>query len=131
MEMPPIVSPEEWKAAREELLVEEKKVTRARDALAAKRRRMPRMAVDKEYAFEGPEGRVSLSDLFDGRSQLIVYRYFYDPGMESYPDKGCPGCSFLADQVAHLAHLNARDATLVFVSRAQQDLLQSWQKRMG
>ena len=89
MKIPPVVSPEEWQAAREELLVEEKKLTRARDALAAKRRRMPRMAVEKDYRFEGSEGPVSLLDLFEGRRQLIVYRFFYDPGMESYPERGC------------------------------------------
>jgi predicted dithiol-disulfide oxidoreductase (DUF899 family) len=114
MNMPPIVSPEEWASAREELLVKEKEVTRARDALAAERRRMPRMAVEKDYRFEGPEGPVSLLDLFDGRRQLI-----------------CPGCSFLADQVAHLAHLNARDTTLVFVSRAPQENIEQWKARMG
>jgi predicted dithiol-disulfide oxidoreductase (DUF899 family) len=131
MNMPPVVSPEEWDAAREELLVKEKEVTRARDALAAERRRMPRMAVEKSYEFDGPDGRVGLPDLFEGRRQLVVYRFFYDPGMESYPERGCGGCSFLADQVAHLAHLNARDTTLVFVSRAPQDLIASWKERMG
>ena len=81
MKTPPIVSPQEWEAARERLLVNEKELTRARDALAAQRRRMPRMAVEKEYAFEGPDGRVSLLDLFDGRRQLIVYRFFFEPGV--------------------------------------------------
>ena len=99
MDTPPVVSPEEWEAAREELLVEEKKLTRARDALAAKRRRMPRMAVEKDYRFEGPDGPASLLDLFEGRRQLIVYRFFFDPGMDNYPERGCPGCSFLADQL--------------------------------
>ena len=79
MNMPPIVSPQEWEAAREELLVKEKELTRARDALAAERRRMPWMAVEKEYRFEGPDGPASLLDLFDGRRQLIVYRAFYGP----------------------------------------------------
>ena len=131
MSMPPIVSPEEWASAREELLVKEKKVTRARDALAAERRRMPRMAVEKGYRFEGPDGPVSLLDLFDGRSQLIVYRFFYEDGVKGFPEHGCPGCSFLADQVAHLAHLNARDTTLVFVSRAPQENIAQWKARMG
>ena len=106
MKTPPIVSPQEWDAAREELLVEEKKLTRARDALAAKRRRMPWMAVEKEYRFDGPEGPVSLLDLFEGRRQLIVYRAFYAPDVTTYPQEGgayperaCVGCSFLADQV--------------------------------
>jgi predicted dithiol-disulfide oxidoreductase (DUF899 family) len=131
MNMPPIVSPQEWDAAREELLVEEKQLTRARDALAAKRRRMPRMAVEKDYAFEGPDGRASLLDLFDGRHQLIVYRFFYEPGVAGWPEKGCPGCSQVADQVAHPAHLNARDTTLAFVSRAPQADIQRWRARMG
>jgi predicted dithiol-disulfide oxidoreductase (DUF899 family) len=131
MNMPPIVSPEEWASAREVLLVKEKEVTRARDALAAERRRMPRMAVEKDYRFEGPEGPVSLLDLFDGRRQLIVYRFFYEDGVKGFPEHGCPGCSFLADQVAHLAHLNARDTTLVFVSRAPQENIEQWKARMG
>jgi predicted dithiol-disulfide oxidoreductase (DUF899 family) len=131
MNMPPVVSPEEWQAARDELLVEEKKLTRARDALAAKRRRMPRMAVEKDYAFEGPNGPATLLDLFEGRRQLIVYRFFFDPGMESYPERGCGGCSFVADQVAHLAHLNARDTTLAFISRAPQPEIQRWKTKMG
>jgi predicted dithiol-disulfide oxidoreductase (DUF899 family) len=131
MNMSPIVSPEEWASAREELLVKEKEVTRARDALAAERRRMPRMAVEKDYRFEGPDGPASLLDLFDGRRQLIVYRFFYEPGVKGFPEHGCPGCSFLADQVAHLAHLNARDTTLVFVSRAPQEDIKRWKARMG
>jgi predicted dithiol-disulfide oxidoreductase (DUF899 family) len=131
MNTPPVVSPQEWEAARQELLVEEKQLTRARDALAARRRRMPRMAVDKDYRFEGPDGPVSLLDLFAGRRQLIVYRFFFEPGVAGFPDSGCPGCSFLADQVAHLAHLNARDTTLVFVSRAPQPDIERWKARMG
>ena len=118
MNTPPIVSPEEWSAAREAMLVKEKELTRARDALAAERRRMPWMAVEKEYRFEGPDGPVSLADLFEGRRQLVVYRFFYEDDVAGFPEHGCPGCSFLADQVAHLAHLNARDTTLAFVSRA-------------
>src|SRR5918994_5125738 len=120
MQTPPIVSPQEWNAARDELLVEEKKMTRARDALAAKRRRMPWMAVEKEYEFEGPQGKASLLDLFEGRRQLIVYRAFFEPGVYGWPEHACRGCSMVADQVAHVAHLNARNTTLVFVSRAPQ-----------
>src|SRR3954465_7368581 len=125
MNLPPIVSPEEWQAAREKLLVKEKEVTRTRDALAAERRRMPWMAVDKEYRFEGPNGPASLADLFEGRRQLIVYRAFYAPDVTTYPPSGgayperaCVGCSFGADQVAHPAHLNARGTTPALVSRA-------------
>jgi predicted dithiol-disulfide oxidoreductase (DUF899 family) len=131
MNLPPIVSPQEWEAARERLLVEEKRLTRARDALAAKRRRMPRMAVEKEYRFDGPTGPAGLLDLFEGRRQLIVYRFFYEPGVAGWPDSGCRGCSMVADQIAHPAHLNARDTTLALVSRAPQRDIQRWQARMG
>ena len=131
MKMPPVVSAEEWKSAREKMLVKEKEHTRARDALAAERRRMPRMAVEKEYRFEGPNGPASLLDLFDGRRQLVVYRFFYDPDVDGWPEKGCPGCSLVADQVAHPAHLNARDTTLAFVSRAPQDHIEGLKGRMG
>ena len=131
MNLPPIVSEQEWTAAREELLVKEKEMTRARDALAAERRRMPRLAVTKEYRFDGPTAPASLLDLFEGRRQLIVYRFFYEPGVKGWPESGCPGCSFVADQVAHLAHLNARDTTLAFASRAPQEDIARWKNRMG
>ncbi len=131
MNLPPVVSAEEWKAAREEMLAKEKELTRARDALAAERRRMPRLAVEKEYRFEGPDGPASLLDLFAGRRQLIVYRFFFDPDVKGFPEQGCPGCSFVADQIAHLAHLNARDTTLVFVSRGQQADIARLKERMG
>src|SRR3712207_5904190 len=131
MDVPPIVSAQEWEAARLELLVKEKELTRARDALAAERRRMPRMAVEKDYRFEGPNGPAGLVDLFDGRRQLVVYRFFFEPGASGWPERGCRGCSFVADQVAHPAHLNARDTTLVFVSRAPQADIERWTARMG
>jgi predicted dithiol-disulfide oxidoreductase (DUF899 family) len=131
MELPPIVTPQEWDVARRQLLVKEKEHTRAGDALAAQRRKMPRVAVDKDYLFDGPGGPASLLDLFDGRRQLIVYRFFFQADVAGWPDAGCPGCSMLADQVAHLAHLNARDTTLVFVSRAPQDAITGLKKRMG
>jgi len=118
MNMPPIVSPQEWDAAREELLVNEKELTRARDALAAERRRMPRMDVEKEYRFEG-------------RRQLILYRFFFEPGVGNWPESGCPGCSFMADQMGHVAHLNARDTTLVLASRAPQEDIERYRTRMG
>jgi predicted dithiol-disulfide oxidoreductase (DUF899 family) len=97
MTMQPIVSEEQWRAAREELLAKEKELTRARDAMAADRRRMPRMAVEREYAFEGPDGPLNLAGLFDGRSQLIVYRFFFEPGVNGWPEKGCAGCSMVAE----------------------------------
>ena len=94
MKTPPIVSPEAWEAARLEMLVKEKAFTRARDRLAAERRRMPWMPVEKTYQFEGPKGNASLLDLFEGRSQLIVYRAFFEPGVAGWPDHACRGCSF-------------------------------------
>lgn len=95
MHKPPVVSPQAWEAAREQLLVKEKAETRARDALAAERRRMPWMAVEKGYAFEGPQGKVSLLDLFDNRHQLILYRAFYEPGVFGWPEHACRGCSMV------------------------------------
>jgi predicted dithiol-disulfide oxidoreductase (DUF899 family) len=137
MRTPAIVSPEEWRSARHDLLGREKEFTRARDALAAQRRRMPWMAVDKEYWFEGPSGRVTLEDIFEGRRQLVLYRAFYGPEVTtyaeggSYPERACVGCSMVADQVAHPAHLNARDTTLAFASRAPQDHIQGLKQRHG
>src|SRR5882757_5918467 len=131
MNTPPIVSPAEWEAARRQLLVKEKELTRARDGLAAERRRMPWLAVQKEYEFDGPQGQASLLDLFEGRRQLIVYRAFFEPGVDGWPDHACRGCSMIADQVAHVAHLNARDTTLVFASRAPQADISRLKARMG
>ncbi|MBE1577305.1 DUF899 domain-containing protein [Amycolatopsis roodepoortensis] len=125
------VSAAEWEEARLRLLVKEKELTRARDALAAERRRMPWLVVEKPYEFEGPSGPVNLLDLFEGRRQLIVYRAFFDPGVEGFPDHACKGCSLVADQVAHVAHLNARDTTLAFVSRGGQADLARMKARMG
>jgi predicted dithiol-disulfide oxidoreductase (DUF899 family) len=137
MNTPPIVSAEQWHTAREKLLVKEKELTRARDALAAERRRMPWTAVEKDYRFEGPDGPATLADLFAGRRQLIVYRAFYAsdvttyPPGGAYPERACVGCSMVADQVAHPAHLNARDTTLAYVSRAPQAEIQRLKARMG
>jgi predicted dithiol-disulfide oxidoreductase (DUF899 family) len=127
----PIVSPQEWQAAREQLLVKEKALTRARDALAAERRRMPWTAVEKAYEFDGPAGKVSLLDLFEGRRQLIVYRAFFEPGVHGWPEHACIGCSLGADQVSNLAHLNARDTALVYVSRAPRADIARLKARMG
>jgi len=128
---PPIVTPQAWEAAREEMLVKEKAFSRARDTLAAERRRMPWMAVEKAYAFEGPKGKTSLLGLFEGRRQLILYRAFFEPGVYGWPEHACRGCSLGADQVAHLAHLNARDTTLAFASRAPQADIACLKARMG
>jgi predicted dithiol-disulfide oxidoreductase (DUF899 family) len=126
-----IVPPEEWANALDQMLVKEKELTHARDALAAERRRMPWMAVEKKYEFEGPDGKVSLLDLFEGRRQLIVYRAFYDPDVYGWPDHACRGCSLGADQVSHLSHLNQRDTTLVYASRAPQANIERLKERMG
>jgi predicted dithiol-disulfide oxidoreductase (DUF899 family) len=131
MKTPPIVTAQDWEAARQQLLVKEKELTRARDALAAQRRRMPWLAVEKDYAFDGPQGRVNLAGLFEGRRQLIVYRAFFEPGVYGWPEHACPGCSLVADQVAHVSHLNARDTTLAFVSRAPQPQIARVKERMG
>jgi predicted dithiol-disulfide oxidoreductase (DUF899 family) len=137
MNTPNVVSSQEWEAAHQQLLVKEKEYLRAGDALAAERRRMPWMAVEKEYRFEGPDGPASLVDLFERRRQLIVYRAFYGPEVTtyaeggSYPERACVGCSFLADQVSNLAHLNARDVTLAFASRAPQAEIQGLKERHG
>ena len=134
MDTPAIVSAQEWAAEHQRMLVKEKELTKARDELAALRRRMPWAEVDKEYEFVGPNGsdeRVSLLDLFQGRRQLIVYRAFFEPGVHGWPDHACVGCSFGADQVADLAHLNARDTTLVYASRAPQANIARLKARMG
>src|ERR1700759_4143306 len=124
MQTPPIVSADEWKAAYEDMLVKEKELTRTRVALAAMRRRMPWTLVERPYEFESADGTLSLLDLFAGRRQLLVYRAFMDPGLHGWPDHGCVGCSLMADNIGNLAHLNAPDTTLVYVSRASQaDLL--------
>ena len=127
----PVVSPQEWQSAWQEMLVKEKELTRARDALAAQRRRMPWQAIEKEYVFDGPDGKKSLLDLFDGRRQLIIYRAFLDPGVHGWPEHGCVGCSLMADHIGNLSHLNARDTTMVYASRGQQSDIERIKARMG
>src|SRR5246127_2261897 len=131
MNTPPIVSAQEWAIAHDQLLVKEKEVMGAHDALAAQRPRMPCLAVDKEYEFEGPEGKVSLLGLFQGRRQLIVYRAFVGPDIDGWPDHGCRGCSMIADHIGNLAHLNVPPTTLVFASRAPQPGIEHLKARMG
>ena len=131
MKNPAIVAPQDWEAARQRLLVKEKEVTRARDALAAERRRMPWLAVDKAYEFDGPGGPATLLDLFEGRRQLIIYRAFFEPGVIGWPDHACHGCSMMADQVANLAHLNARDITFAYATRGSQADITRLKERMG
>jgi predicted dithiol-disulfide oxidoreductase (DUF899 family) len=131
MQTPSIVAPEDWEAARLRLLVQEKEVMKARDAMAAERRRMPWTEVTEPYEFDGPSGRAALVDLFEGRRQLIVYRAFLEPGVHGWPEHACVGCSMVADQVAHVAHLHARDTTLAFASRASQEDIARVKARMG
>jgi predicted dithiol-disulfide oxidoreductase (DUF899 family) len=130
MNLPNVVSPDEWQAAREKLLEKEKEATRAGDALAAERRRLPMVEFDTGYRFEGPEGEVGLLDLFDGRRQLIVYHFMYESAED--PNVRCSGCSMFVDNLGHPAHLNARDTTLVLVSRdAPVDGIEEFKERMG
>jgi len=129
--LPRLVSAREWQAAHERLLAKEKAATRARDALAAERRRLPMVRVEKEYVFEGPEGKASLLDLFEGRRQLILYHFMFAPAVDGWPSAGCPGCSMFVDNVGHLAHLHARDTSFTLISRAPLDKIEPYKKRMG
>jgi len=131
MNLPQVVSPERWQLAHDELLAKEKQATRDRDALAAERRRLPMVKIEKDYRFDGPDGELSLLDLFQGRRQLILYRFFFDPGMKQFPEAGCGGCSMFADQIGHLAHMHARDLSLVFASRAPRENIDAYKARMG
>jgi len=128
IEHPKVVSQSEWVEARKQLLKKEKELTKLRDALAQERRDLPWVKVDKNYVFDAYGGRKTLSELFDGRSQLIVYHFMFGPGWE----EGCPSCSFLGDHfdgsVVHLAH---RDVTLTAVSRAPLSQIEAFKKRMG
>jgi predicted dithiol-disulfide oxidoreductase (DUF899 family) len=128
---PPIVSRDQWSKAHRAMLVKEKAHMKARDALVAERRRMPWMAVENNYKFEGLNGPASLLDLFEGRRQLIVYRAFFEPEVHGWPDHACVGCSMVADQVSNLAHVNARDVTIAYVSRASQADIARQKARMG
>ncbi|MFF3486143.1 DUF899 domain-containing protein [Streptomyces sp. NPDC002701] len=127
MTLPRIVSREEWRAAREELLVGEKAATRARDALNANRRRLPMVEIDEEYVFEGGDGKATLLDLFAGRRQLVVYHFMFAPEW----DAGCRSCSAFVDQIGHLAHLRARSTELALVSRAPYTKILPFKARMG
>jgi predicted dithiol-disulfide oxidoreductase (DUF899 family) len=128
---PKIVSKKEWEAAHKKLLVKEKAATHARDALAAQRRRMPRLKIDKNYIFEGPEGPASLLDFFNGRRQLILYSFMFAPGVDGWPKAGCPGCTFVTDHIANTDHLHSRDTSFVLVSRAPLKNIERYKKRMG
>lgn len=131
--LPKIVSQAEWDAARLAFLAKEKEMTRARDALAAERRRLPMVRIEKNYVFDGPNGKVSLLDLFEGRPQLIVYHFMFAPGVHGWPTAGCPGCSMFTDNIGQftLTHLAARDVSFALVSRAPFAALAAYKKRMS
>jgi predicted dithiol-disulfide oxidoreductase (DUF899 family) len=127
--LPRVVSRDEWLAARKELLAREKELTKQRDALSADRRRLPMVKIDKDYVFQGPDGKASLADLFDGRSQLMVGHFMFHPDWED----GCPSCSAGADEMSkgHLEHVNKRDTTFVYVSRAPIEKIQAYKTKKG
>ena len=129
--LPEIVSQAEWQKALDAIRVKEKAATRASDALAADRRRLPMVKIDKRYEFNSPTGKVSLVDLFEGRRQLLLYHFMFAPTVPGWPTSACPGCSLLIDQVCHPAHLHARDVSFCIVSLAPLANIESYKKRMG
>jgi predicted dithiol-disulfide oxidoreductase (DUF899 family) len=131
MGLPQIVSREEWLVRRKELLAKEKELTRARDALNADRRRLPMVRIDKDYVFEGSQGKVRLLDLFEGRQQLVMHHFMWLFDEDRPRDEACPSCSGAADNIGELSHLHARDTTLVAVSRGPIDKITRFRERMG
>jgi predicted dithiol-disulfide oxidoreductase (DUF899 family) len=131
MNLPPVASQTDWEARLSELREAEKAATRARDRLAAQRRRLPMTPVEKDYTFEGPEGPLGLLDLFEGRRQLLIYHFMFAPGVHGWPDAGCPGCSWFVDGLTHPAHLHARDTSFALVSLAPLGTLLAYRQRMG
>ncbi|RKT55188.1 DUF899 domain-containing protein [Saccharothrix australiensis] len=127
MSDPEVTTREQWLVARRELLAREKELTRHRDEVNAARRALPMVEITKDYAFDGPGGRVGLLDLFEGRGQLVVYHVMYGPD----DDGACPACSFWIDNVGHLSHLHARDTTFAAISRAPLEKLERYRRRMG
>jgi predicted dithiol-disulfide oxidoreductase (DUF899 family) len=125
--LPRVVSRDEWLGARKELLAKEKEATRARDALNAERRRLPMVRIQKTYVFEGVNGKPNLLDLFEGRRQLIIYHFMFDPSW----DAGCDGCSMVVDNMGHPAHLHARNTSRALVSRAPLEKIEPFKARMG
>ena len=130
---PQVVSQDDWAAAREALLAKEKELTYARDALAAQRRRLPMVRIDKPYAFEGPGGKVSLLDLFEGRRQLLLNHFMFAPDVDGWPSAGCPGCSMFTDNIGQFTpvHLQARGVSLALVSLAPIANIETYRKRMS
>ncbi|GAA5146115.1 thioredoxin family protein [Nocardioides marinquilinus] len=128
---PPVVPADEWAEAQRALAAREEQVAEQIDGLIAARKRMPMVRVEGEYRFEGPDGEVSLLDLFEGRTQLILYRFFFEEGVAGWPDAGCVGCSSWADGVAELGLVHARDITFAMASPAPQSALRGYAERMG
>lgn len=124
---PPIVSPQEWEAAIAAIRVKEKAAMRARDALAAERRRLPMVRIEKDYVLDGPRGAVHLPDVFEGRRQLLLYHFMLGPNQTV----GCDGCSMVLDQITHPAHLHARGVGFAVVSRAPLAVIEAYRRRMG
>jgi predicted dithiol-disulfide oxidoreductase (DUF899 family) len=127
MSLPKVVPADEWLAARKELLTAEAQAVSALAEVSARRRELPAVKIDKEYVFDGPNGKATLLDLFEGRPQLIVQHFMFDPAW----DEGCPYCSYQADGVGHPAHLNARNTTFALVSRAPLSKIEPFRQRMG
>jgi predicted dithiol-disulfide oxidoreductase (DUF899 family) len=127
MQQPPVVSEQAWQDALQKLRAKEKEATKARDALAAERRRLPMVRIERDWMFEGPGGKVRLLDLFAGRRQLLLYHFMFGPNQEV----GCHGCSMFIDQIGHPAHLHARDISFAIVSRAPIARIEAYRKRMG
>jgi predicted dithiol-disulfide oxidoreductase (DUF899 family) len=128
--LPKIVDAAHWQKARDKILAKEKAATRARDALAAKRRRLPMVRIEKDYVFIGPRGKIKLLDLFEGRRQLLLYHFMFAPDVPGWPTAGCPGCSMFVDQIVPLAHLHARDTSLCLLSLAPLKNIEQYRKRM-
>ena len=129
--LPTVVKQPEWEKALANVLVKEKAATRARDALAAERRRLPMVKIDKDYVFTAPTGKVGLRDLFEGRRQLLLYHFMFAPGVHGWPEAGCTGCSMVVDHVGPLVHLHARDTSLCLVSLAPLANIERYRERMG
>jgi len=127
MNLPDVVSQDEWEAVNDRLIAKEKALMKQSDEVAAERRRQPMMRIEKEYGFAGPSGKATLLDLFEGRRQLFVYSFMFGPNQEV----GCDGCSMFVDQLTHLAHLHARDTSFALASRAPIGKLERYRKRMG
>ena len=125
--MPPVVSQAEWLVEREKLLVQEKELTRQRDRINAQRRRLPMVKIEKDYVFDGPQGKQTLKELFEGRRQLIIYHFMFDPTW----DKGCPGCTGFVDDLGDLPLLHTRDTTFALVSRAPLSKLEDYKTLKG